>query len=140
MQELGIGDADQFLAPPQPPMQPQVDPVEMAKIQQKAQADQARMAANAEELQISREEMARKNDLKEREIKLDRDKAVLNLAGQLAKNPIGDPVVDRQLSQMSPFLSQKPRMSKANGGPVIARAPPITYRPLPGLGGAPIRG
>lgn len=138
LSEAGVGDPDRFFMPTQPPQAPPVDPVEMAKVQQKAQESEAKNATKAQELQIRALDTQKKYEDKEKERKLDRDIAVLRLAGELAKNPVADTVVDQQLSQMSPFLSQRPRMSKSNGGPVVARAPPFIRGPLPGLGGSPV--
>lgn len=125
LEEMGVGDPDRFFAPPQPPMQPPVDPVKMMDAQRKMQ-----------ETQIKAADTQKKYEDKEKDRKLKRDIAVLSLAERLAANPQSDQIVDRQLGQMSPMLSVKPRVPSVR--PIVPRAPPIRTGPLPGLGGSPI--
>lgn len=133
LEALDYEDPQRFFLPPAPPQAPPVDPIAATL----AQAEMIKAQAKAKDTEIKGMAEAAKalNAAKDRELK--QNIAVLDLAKELALHPESDPVVDRQLREMKPFLSPKGKSQSAARPPPLLRPGNLSGRapPLPGLGG-----
>lgn len=124
---LDIDNPQELFNPPVQPEAPPIDPIEAAKVQ-----IEARKVGVAEQ----KIQQDAQNKAKDREVKQNIE--VLKLAQSLAVHPYSDPIVDTQIQQLAPLMTNiRPRASPgAQGlgglGPQYRFAPPPQqYRPNP---------
>lgn len=134
---IDVDNADQLLAPPPAPMgPPQPDPIVLKELAIKEKA------VNVKAMEVATKA---RNQSKDRESKQNIE--VLKLASSLAVHPESDQIVDGQIRQLAPLMSNiKPQLPGAPPGPPPAQ--PMSPRPpqpipipmgLGGLGRPPLR-
>jgi len=134
---IDVDNAEQLLAPLQPPAAPpQPDPIALKELAIKEKA------VDVKALEVATKA---RNQSKDRESKQNIE--VLKLASSLAVHPESDQIVDGQIRQLAPLMSNiKPQLPGAPPGPPPAQ--PMSPRPpqpipipmgLGGLGRPPLR-
>jgi hypothetical protein len=112
---IDVDDIDQLLAAPQAAQPPPIDPIKAGELQVKAMAEQnkqAKMVFDAKEKAKDRE--SRQNI------------EVLKLASSLAVHPESNQIVDEQIVQLAPLMTNiKSSMQSGLGG----LGPPIRFAP-----------
>lgn len=120
---INVDNPAELYAPPVAAQPPPIDQLKLAEIQLKNKEVESRaikMAFDAQEKAKDRE--SRQNI------------EVLKLASALAVHPESDPVVDTQIMQLAPLMSNiRPSMSQGIGG--LGFAPPPMRRPSPPMQG-----
>jgi hypothetical protein len=119
LQEIGFNDPDRFFAPQQPP---QPDPMQQL-MQMEAQTKAAQTQIKGQEVQIKAAKSMHDMKTSDEKMKLEYDKAILDLAQTIARYPQSDRLVDQQLVQTPMLLAQQrslgypPVIRRRNGRP-----------------------